>query len=765
MATPFELLRKKQNKFVTNLEDKRAARGLAKQQAVQEANLNRPAAPIEQANPRPVSLADAKPSATNARVVGPNPNFNVDTHGAVTRDVNSGRLQSQDQRIQTKQAKTAPDTTVQQNRAGLRNQVDITARDGTVHKVHVGQDGSTLSDSDLKAQNAQRAQASARAQAEAVLQNTKAYSAEQVRAAGDFLKSGAATEAVGEIVGNNARTGSEGFNRGLSGDAAAIEAEAPLQRPAAASEGIPGEANTLRGPAAEATLRTPPPAAPGAPEAPAAATSESAPKSQRTVLGKVVDGVKGFDPLNKPVATDSGGGKTAGLKGKVGSAIKGVGALGTADLVGQFGKAIALNDENAPEVIANAVGDFTNHVTKSISDGNGMELVKELGDALIRSPATIISSFSDVGARLGGEELKFIANGLERLGVPREYIPEIFLPSQITGENADFAASLRDINDPDYLPQTEGGKIIKSLDGQLPDALRFSGGQEEVAPPEFTGQSAPAPQGLREQPAGNGSFFINNGPGGSGIEGLAGGTGGEAQGEKQFFDDLPQAFPEAANAPRGLSAAQQEISGRGRFSDDPLANFAGEATRSRLQSNRVRNDLFEDRTNRLGLSAASTAGTAARAAEAKRYSEIDAGLNSEDERVRRNTRTGVFGNFTNQINQGNYDPNSADARQTANIVTRSVIDGANPGFGAAVWNSLAPAILGGGGRGALDFLNGDANINGGTPFADIAFDGEGNLMAKSTDPDAELVNLGFVSDPDTANFLRQMLSVHKNKGQ
>ena len=125
----------------------------------------------------------------------------------------------------------------------------------------------------------------------------------------------------------------------------------------------------------------------------------------------------------------------------------------------------------------------------------------------------------------------------------------------------------------------------------------------------------------------------------------------------------------------------------------------------------------------------------------------------------------VFGRFQNMINQGVYDPNNADAMQASNIITRNAVDATDIGLAKGVWNSLMPAFLAGGGMGALQFLNGELSINGSVPYEGLQFDDDGTLMAKSSDPAAGWINLGYIDDPDTANFLRQILSVHDSKGQ
>jgi len=740
MTSIAELIKKQQNRFATNLEDKRQLKGLAKREAAQQAKLNAKPVPIEQTTPKDVSLRRASPSTQNVRTTGPNPAFDVDTQGQVTRG-QQGTFQSQEQRNVAKQRQSGQTTTVQPEaeKASLRNQVEITDNKGRVHKVHVGTDGSTISDADLKQQNLQRAQATARDQARAVMNNTKAYSQAQVKAAGEFLSSGAATEAVGEFAGRQTGSAGKGFQQGLS-DVAAVEAEVPLQRSAAAPEDV-----VLKGPAEPAGLRTPPPEVPGA----AAVDTPEAPKPQRTVLGNAVDNIKGIPDrlLNKsgtptpPPAAGPGRVRSGvNLGGRI------VGGLALPAIASTIAQSVqdGTVQEDVTEIVKEAPEALGNFVEELIRDPVGM--AKEIGqdavNAIVNLPAGMIAGLGAFNEITSGRNGVIPASGIT--GAPEQTVFDVvreqFPTFDLFGDGSQSGP---------------------------PSASDPSA--QNITPPPAAGlrQNAPAEAPATVAPASNESFFINQGAGGSGFEGLAGGTGGEAEGEKQFFRDLPQAFSQQE---RGLGAARNEIAGRGRFSEDnAVANFAGEFAQARGASDRAKLDSFDARTA-AGLSSAAgssanTARTAARKANEDRFKDIDEGLNSENATTVRNTKTGVFGRFRNQLRQGNFDMNAADTMQAANVITREVTDAADVGLGGALWNSLAPALLGGGGRGALDFLNGELSIDGSVPYESIRLDKDGNLMARSTDPATGELNLGFIQDKDTAVFLRQVLKAHEDKGQ
>ena len=639
---------------------------------------------------------------------------------SVSQPVLAGENPSVTGRGGINQAQAGQTVTVQPDKPPLRTPVEITRGGtgpdaGTTSTVHSDGRGGTISDADLKAQNLQRAKAAAIKGAQEVLAKPAAFSAAQVKAAGELISSGAAAESIGEVVGRNVEGANRGLNKGLS-DVAAIEAETPLRPAPAVADDV-----VLKGPAEQPTLRSAEPAA-----------GPAQPKPQRTVLGRGLDAAakipdrlvnKPIPPTGPPEPPKQRFGRT---KAVAGTGLRVGGALAIPEIAAKVAGSVQRGTflEDAERLITDApemVGDLIRYVTE-----NPERAGKEAVNWIANLPNDVVAGLGSFNETVSGRNFDVPASGITGA------------PATNTFEMADQKPfgdlSVFDLEE-DGAPPQEGQELI----------------DESFAPREQSTGLRTASNNI--VPQSNDSFFINN-------------QGGEAPGEKQFFRDLPQAFPQAQ---QGLRGAREELSNRNRFSDDPLANLAGEFAQSRVSSDRAAFDQTE-RKNASSLASAigtsqNTANTAALKADADRFNKIDEGLNSEDDRTRRNTQSSVFNEMINQVNQGVVNPNNADIRQASNIITRAVVDQGDVGLPKAIWNSLAPALLGGGGRGALDLLNGDPSINGGIPFADIAFDDGGNLVARSTDPDADIVNLGYIKDPDTANFLRQILDVHKQKGQ
>lgn len=782
MASLAEIVKKQQNKFVTNREDARQLKGLAKRQAATEARLNAAPEPIVQTNPKPVSLANAKPSVMEGPIkFNGNPDFVPDTHGQVTRG-QAGTFQSQEQRNTLRRTQTGPTTTVQQDRLPQTNKVEVvrggeTSAAGDVEKIHYDTQGGTISDADLKQQNLQRARAKAVDEARRVMSNTKAYSQAQVKAAGEFLASGQATEAVGEFAGRQAGSAGKGFNQGLS-DVAAVEAETPLPRSATTPEEV-----VLKGPAEPTTLRTPPPDVPGA-----APVAEAAPKPQRNIGQRIGDAAgKGFDTL-KNALPDFGGGtppasvdpavksRVQKLKATLGPAL--LADLGTmyANEVAQFGL------EEGTASAAKKTGVAISEIVDLAAAGEIGEIGKGVAIGLADLPGRLASN---IPTSLAGG-FSSINEGLASLADSVGLDGANF---RAVGEASD--QFIKDVNDPYYAGDNPLVALIGAFKhgsvadiGQVPAALRQLTGREpsstevdsvvNLISPEsnarVTGQvdealaGSRAQDGLRAAPANNDSYFVNNGAGDSGFEGLAGGTGGEAEGEKQFLRDLPQAFPNQPEQERGLGAARNEISGRGRFNkDNAVANFAGEFAHARQSSDRAAFDQKERKNRSTLAGAASTANTAKERANADLSTEFYKGLNDPDPGVQKRTKNRIFADFQKQRFDGNLDRNSASYQAAASLVTEGMVLADNEGLGSNVWNTLTTWF--GSGQGVFDLFNGQVSVNAGLPFKDIKFDGN-EMLVRSTETllndegqtIPNWVSIGEFQDPDVVNFLRHNAS-------
>jgi len=491
------------------------------------------------------------------------------------------------------------------------------------------------------------------------------------------------------------------------------------------------------------------------------------PKAQRTIKERAVDAY-GAAKEKVGLGPASGEPKPPKGPGRISKTLRATGGasaiLEGADLATKyinnlgdvgFDEANRIAKEGIEDTATEAAAGLGRQATR-IDQGKYGEAATAAGDFAIDSAkgfAQLPGSIYDQGGRMGYNLRNALGFGVPESGIYRAdpNNPRKVLQGQTTDQTSQEA--LDDVN---------AGRVadLEAFDNAPEKAVRDANAQALID----QSRAESGDKGLRSGtqrvvPPSNGSYFINNGAGASGIDGLAGGTGGVAQGQKQFFRDMKPAFPQTS----GLRAARAEILNRGkfangnRFSDNVDGNWAAEMAGARMRANENTTAAYNDRTAASLRGANITANTAANTANEKRYTDLGARLDSTDADIKRNAKTDAFYGFLNEKEQqgGQYNPNSAYARQAGNILRREITDMSDPNVPKAIWNSLAPAFLGGGGMGALQWLNGNLNMGG--QFDSMTIDPDGTIRAMSSDGPVKSINLGFIPDADTAVFARQVL--------
>lgn len=225
-----------------------------------------------------------------------------------------------------------------------------------------------------------------------------------------------------------------------------------------------------------------------------------------------------------------------------------------------------------------------------------------------------------------------------------------------------------------------------------------------------------------------------------------------------FIDGRGQPEPQQ----QGLRAARDEFSNRNRFRDPDIsafANLAGTFARVRQASDRAEFDQTE-RANAATLAGA--VGTAQSKAQSdflktrtKEASEIYSQFADSDSRPVAMRR--AISQFTSDIEGGGPNPDDPVSIAASDMIAQELMEKANPNIPRAIWNSLMPAFLGGGGRGLLDFLSGEPLLNSQNLPMSLALDEDNDIIIESTDPTVRGIDIGNNLDASLLNFLRRTL--------
>ena len=388
----------------------------------------------------------------------------------------------------------------------------------------------------------------------------------------------------------------------------------------------------------------------------------------------------------------------------------------------------------------------------------GMDAVDELAN-LKNNAIAGLGAFNEItsgrGGRMGPSGVTFDTPGQTAFDMAREQLPDndVFdrrpnSPQNLrSAQNANTAKDAKDVKAQDLIDQSRAGdKGLRSgaaRTNYVEPGLRQD--RRQITDEQYQVNNFRVNDIQADQEPGTG-FMQSQGPDGN---------------FETFIDARHQ--PERTTTPRGLDAARAEILNRGkfangnRFSDNVDGNWAAEMAGARMRADENKTAAFNDRTAASLRGANMTANTAANEANEKRYTDLGARLDSTDADIKRNAKTDAFYGFLNEKEQqgGRYNPNSAYARQAGNILRRGITEMSDPNVPKAIWNSLMPAFLGGGGMGALQWLNGNLNMGG--QFDSMTVDPDGTIRAMSSDGPVKSINLGLIPDTDTAVFARQVL--------
>jgi hypothetical protein len=792
-------LSKAREEYINKQETARVAAGQDAQDKINNAAADKADPVIKNpTDPKPViDLREAKPTVTPIPDSKKNPRYRPSTTGNVepgsindlrAQEIARDKKQRDVKKIPKKKQDPKPDFKFE-TAPGASPAVERGA-DGLNKDIFTGTNASTQY-IDAKGNVLSAAQYHTQQnmdKAKTILADTKSgkYTPEVIKNAAEFVKTGGVSEFLGEQAGVQAKSASAGLNKSVpySSDAAAIAAEAPLKTSTGATPDdivLKGASeNVGLGQAKGETFQN---------QAESFVETEQ-PKASRTIKERAADA---FNAAKEKVGLgqasdtpDVPGNPEPPKTSRTKAVVKGVSGAGAvvegADLAAKyinnlsdvgFDEANQIAKQGILDTVTEASAGLGRQATR-IDQGKFGEAADAAGDFALDSLkglAKLPGSIYDQGGRAGYNLRNALGFGVPESGIYRAdpNDPRKVLQGQTTDQTSqeslddvnagrvdDLTKFDRDNSSQDLIDQSfadsERGSSSPPPVTDLRTGARENGSTSYVPP----GQNQDRRQITDEQ------YLTNNLRANEIGADQTPGTGfmqsrGPDGNFETFIDGRGQ--PEPAPQERGLGAARNEIDGRGRFSDNPRSNLLGEFALSRQTADENKVGAVNARTAATLRGQNTTANTAARKANEDRFNKIDDELGSGDPTRIRNAMTGVYGRFQNAVNQGNYDPNSADAMQASNIITRNAVDAADIGLPEGIWNSLMPRFLAGGGRGALDFLNGELSINGSVPYEGLKFGEDGTLKAKSSDPATGWIDLGYIEDADTANFMRQILSV------